>query len=444
MKRIFLFLIVLILLLTTNSYSQNSLEDLFPNKDLTRDLTYLPLTEVDSIYDNVSGTWSYFQDVAHLYYTGICKDSITTESQYGVPTTRDLYQWDPSGVHQLEDLSQLWNGSSWDNYLKQELVMQTQCFYDHIFTWLWNGVSWDTAVATKEILTLNSFENPTLRTYYKYVNSQWKLSRQVYDYYDSIQHLSGEENYFYSTTTGNLTSASRDTSYEWFYFNSYCDFQTHSHETLYLDTAGTWVPTNKSIFFILPNEGYDHVTLNWNGTSYDSSSKSIFVNDIQGNTTSMTLQSYDSINQNWVTYYETQYVYTYGSNNEIVKTEYSSSDCAVNYDTLAPCWLHHYSNFISCDIATAEIEPEQQNKNLIQFSPNPFSEKTTLYFNDAGDSNGKFSLIIYDLYGREVKKVASLNSKVTIIDRDHLVSGIYFYSLFESGKVIASGKVVVD
>ncbi|WP_026776092.1 T9SS type A sorting domain-containing protein [Polaribacter sp. Hel_I_88] len=80
------------------------------------------------------------------------------------------------------------------------------------------------------------------------------------------------------------------------------------------------------------------------------------------------------------------------------------------------------------------------NKDELKVYPNPFETHCNFKFSRSL-SNGE--LIIYDISGKEVKKVKRINSKEITVKRDSLKSGIYFYKLSEDKKVLAEGKLSI-
>jgi hypothetical protein len=80
--------------------------------------------------------------------------------------------------------------------------------------------------------------------------------------------------------------------------------------------------------------------------------------------------------------------------------------------------------------------------NNISIFPNPFSTETTISINGQPQmNNGEF--IMYDVFGRVVKKFKpqTLNFK---FERGNLSSGIYFYKVSADGKILGTGKVIVE
>ena len=84
---------------------------------------------------------------------------------------------------------------------------------------------------------------------------------------------------------------------------------------------------------------------------------------------------------------------------------------------------------------------EYQNNNLFSIFPNPFSSTTTL----RTDKNFKdATLIVYNLFGQEVKEMKNISGQSITLQRDNLPSGLYFIRLMQDNKIIATDKLVVS
>ena len=82
---------------------------------------------------------------------------------------------------------------------------------------------------------------------------------------------------------------------------------------------------------------------------------------------------------------------------------------------------------------------------LGQNFPNPFNPTTKINYEIPNDS--KVKLIIYDILGREVKKIVNDELKkagryVVDFDGTNLASGVYFYRI-EAGNFVESKKMVL-
>ncbi len=92
---------------------------------------------------------------------------------------------------------------------------------------------------------------------------------------------------------------------------------------------------------------------------------------------------------------------------------------------------------------TTGINNETDSKNIVLY-PNPASNYFTL------ELTGKIKydeaqLIIYDITGREVKKVLVQTGKTVINIKDDLTAGTYIYSILNtSGQPLGSGKLIVQ
>jgi len=81
------------------------------------------------------------------------------------------------------------------------------------------------------------------------------------------------------------------------------------------------------------------------------------------------------------------------------------------------------------------------NSVSITFFPNPFSTYATLQVSKPLQSA---TLIIYDILGKDVKRMDGLGGKEIIIQRDGMKSGMCFYTLMDKQGVVGNGKMVVD
>ena len=89
------------------------------------------------------------------------------------------------------------------------------------------------------------------------------------------------------------------------------------------------------------------------------------------------------------------------------------------------------------------VKETVNNKTRFNIYPNPFTSSSILHIE--GDLNAnKISLVIYDLIGKEVKRLENIKENNVIIDRINLIDGIYFYKLLENNKIIATGKLVAE
>lgn len=93
------------------------------------------------------------------------------------------------------------------------------------------------------------------------------------------------------------------------------------------------------------------------------------------------------------------------------------------------------------------ISENEQLQNIVTIFPNPFNNNATVRINDDITKGRAFTLVFYDVNGKEVKRIEKITSKETSFSRDNLKNGIYFYTLYnESGskKTNYSGKIIIQ
>jgi len=109
---------------------------------------------------------------------------------------------------------------------------------------------------------------------------------------------------------------------------------------------------------------------------------------------------------------------------------------ALNYDSLAN------TNDGSC--VYVGIDERHYNTIVLLSYPNPFREKTVIYYRLPGYSNQQMAIGIYDVLGKEVKHFPlSPTSSSIEISNDGLNKGIYFYALVVDGKPVRMNKMIL-
>ncbi len=74
--------------------------------------------------------------------------------------------------------------------------------------------------------------------------------------------------------------------------------------------------------------------------------------------------------------------------------------------------------------------------------PNPFSEFTTIKFNNAKKES--CTLTLYDLSGRVVRSISNINTDIVRVEKQDLSNGLYIFTLRSLNTVIAKGKLAVE
>lgn len=104
------------------------------------------------------------------------------------------------------------------------------------------------------------------------------------------------------------------------------------------------------------------------------------------------------------------------------------------------------SNWIyeSCPPVITAINTYKPEFISVNVFPNPFSESTTLVFEK--ELNEAYDLVIYDMLGKEVKRVNSITGNKIQIYKNEIGTGIFLSCLIhhKTGKCISRKKLVVE
>ncbi len=102
------------------------------------------------------------------------------------------------------------------------------------------------------------------------------------------------------------------------------------------------------------------------------------------------------------------------------------------------------STYVAPQPEPAEIliteETNSKEDITLLFYPNPFTDEATVVLSREMETA---SLQVFDLTGKLIKEFV-FSGKETRIDRVHMDCGTYFYSVSEKGKMIGSGKFIVQ
>jgi len=88
------------------------------------------------------------------------------------------------------------------------------------------------------------------------------------------------------------------------------------------------------------------------------------------------------------------------------------------------------------------ISENNRNENIVRIYPNPFSNKTTLEIKNQGNIQN-FTFTMYDIYGREVRRLEKIESLKTEINRNNLRNGTYLYFIKSSNETIQRGRIII-
>ena len=87
------------------------------------------------------------------------------------------------------------------------------------------------------------------------------------------------------------------------------------------------------------------------------------------------------------------------------------------------------------------FEKTESKQVVSKIYPNPFNSFVKIYFNKPLDNA---ELMIFNLFGQEVKKITNFSGQEIQLSRNDLSSGIYFLGIEEKFKIITIGKLVIS
>lgn len=97
-----------------------------------------------------------------------------------------------------------------------------------------------------------------------------------------------------------------------------------------------------------------------------------------------------------------------------------------------------------CDISlliNSVTNSKWLDPNEIAIYPNPFRTNATIGLNiDLKNAE----LLIYNLLGKELKKIKNISGQKFTFNRENLTDGIYFYQLRQDNNLISNGKFIVE
>jgi len=127
------------------------------------------------------------------------------------------------------------------------------------------------------------------------------------------------------------------------------------------------------------------------------------------------------------------------NDNVLTMTEYQGELIIGGYFTTAGVEIVNY-------IARLDMQ-NTSNKNkfipnkAIKINPNPFSTSAIIKIKgQIADA----SFVLYDIFGREVKRIDKIETNQIKITRDNLPAGMYFYKLKSQEEIIGIGKVIIN
>jgi hypothetical protein len=128
------------------------------------------------------------------------------------------------------------------------------------------------------------------------------------------------------------------------------------------------------------------------------------------------------------------------------KTNSSASASIMPYHVISPGLGDSSAYYYIDSVALEQVLPSASvqviaGNSAMQLSPNPFSEYTTLTFDN--ETHNPYTLVIYDLNGRPVRKMDNITSGEIRIEKGNLESGFYYFKLYGANDKVGTGRFVI-
>jgi len=94
------------------------------------------------------------------------------------------------------------------------------------------------------------------------------------------------------------------------------------------------------------------------------------------------------------------------------------------------------------DLGLVYISDNEDPKLIVFAYPNPFTEYTIIELNDS--KNRIYSMMILNSQGQIIKSINRITTGQIRIERDNLISGLYFFKLSTDGNLVATGKLIIN
>lgn len=92
---------------------------------------------------------------------------------------------------------------------------------------------------------------------------------------------------------------------------------------------------------------------------------------------------------------------------------------------------------------TGGLHPAGYTDQKINIYPNPFKTTATIFI-DSGLLTSPLEIRIYDIFGREIRRISRIRKKEIQITKDNLTGGLYFIKVIRDDKIIDSRKIIIE
>jgi len=124
-------------------------------------------------------------------------------------------------------------------------------------------------------------------------------------------------------------------------------------------------------------------------------------------------------------------------------------DCDIAFGGPLRCYqdavlgLYNTGEASKCDYENTNID-ELHPDDEISVYPNPFITTTTIYLGFSIENKDNLQVVLYDVLGKEVKRIEGITTNEVQVHRENLLAGIYYYQLNSEASLIKTGKLVVE
>ena len=412
---------------------------------------FTPKRERNYYWDNVSNAWSLndtsfytYDNKAHVLSklqkningvnialesntyasNGLLTNSLTKTWDLNTNAWVNSYQRTKSyDTHQNITLDQ---SEYWDNTTNTWVILSSN---KYVYTYNAQSLISSITISTWDIPSL-SFVSSTRTVNITYNNNGGKLNEQL-EYFDQNSNVWTPyelDVYTYSNQNvltsfvssiydgqGNWTPNYRALNLVWYAWNGNMDnslIQSYTIEN-YDSNLSTWTPSTRANITYTNNNSNTTISETYNGTSWDITSKDVFIYDTYDNETLNESFSWDAQNNLWIL--------GYGSTNQYQYTAQGAMTEKINqyYDVFtAMAYVNSsksvYEDFIEFNWATGINSSNTIDANIF---PNPSQDHFTIKLNQAS------ALQIYNLLG-ELMYTTNNVSKVEV-DCSNWPEGIY-------------------
>ena len=89
------------------------------------------------------------------------------------------------------------------------------------------------------------------------------------------------------------------------------------------------------------------------------------------------------------------------------------------------------------------LQPTDYSDLRLRIYPNPFKTTTTIFIDDKLLTS-PLKIRIYDIFGREIRRINKIRNNEINITRDDLTGGLYFIKVIRDDKIIDSRKIIIE